>query len=42
MAVEHNFEAPERTDRLAPVAGTIFALYLVILTGGYFLGNLIF
>lgn len=29
-------------ERLGPVAGAIIVLYVVIMTGGYFLGNMIY
>lgn len=35
-------EKQEPRERLGPVAGAIFGLYLVIITVGYFVGNMIY
>ena len=42
MNAENNVQGHNGNKHLIRVVGTIFALYLVILTTGYFLGNMIY
>ena len=42
MNAVHNVEGHNWNSHLLRVVGTIFVLYVVILTTGYFVGNMIY
>ncbi len=42
MSAGNNIENQEREAKLLPVTGAIVLCYLVLLTAGYFIGNLIY